>query len=638
MPFDLEAYLKKPKDYMSSADLEDIFAFLQEANEYYRNTSETLLSDELYDLLYEYAKKKNPKHPFFKQVGAPVKEKVELPEWMGSLDKIRDDPKALLKWKKDYPSPYVTSDKLDGISGMFAIANGQINLYTRGDGKYGQLINHVLPFIQSSYQATLLPKEKTLIRGEFIISKANWKKIAHRGANARNVVAGQLNAKQADPEIAQYLDFVAYELVAPKKPFSEGLEYIKNLGFKVVPWKVIEAEELTNDYLSNHLLQRREASLYEIDGIVVRDNLAHNIVKGKNPKYAFAYKTILTHDKAEVLVLAVEWNVSKDGLIKPTVLFNPVSIAGVKIQKATGFNASFIESNKIAPGAKVIIIRSGDVIPHIVEVTTPAKAPSFPDMPYEWTETHVDIKVKGSADNKQMQLRQLEHFVNTLDIKHIGPGVLKKMMDKGVDKVEDLFALEKKDLLLLEGIQEKGAEKIYTSLRQAIANVPCARLMAASNLFGRGFGEKRLQLILDHHPSIQELKPLAKLETVEGVGAIIAKQFLESLPAFYAFAKRIGYSTCGVVKAKSPKPDSPGTGSAPSGPSLTGQTFVFTGFRDKQLEERVTDLGGKVTGSVSKNTTLVVAADPQESSTKLQKARDLGIPILSKEAFLAQLQ
>lgn len=632
MPFDLEAFLKKPKDYMTAADLEDIFAFLQEANEYYRNTSETLLSDELYDLLYEYAKKKNPKHPFFKQVGAPVKEKVELPEWMGSLDKIRDDPKALLKWKKDYPSPYVTSDKLDGISGMFAINNGQINLYTRGDGKYGQLINHVLPFIQSSYKLTLLPKEKTLIRGEFIISKANWKKIAHRGANARNVVAGQLNAKQADPEIAQYLDFVAYELVAPKKPFVEGLEYIKNLGFKVVPWKMIEAEELTNDYLSNHLLQRREASLYEIDGIVVRDNLAHNIVKGKNPKYAFAYKTILTHDKAEVLVLEVEWNVSKDGLIKPTVKFNPVAIGGVKIQKATGFNAAFIESHKIAPGAKVIIIRSGDVIPHIVEVTTPAKAPSFPDMPYEWTETHVDIKVKGSADNKQMQLRQLEHFVNTLDIKHIGPGVLKKMMDKGVDKVEDLFALEKKDLLLLEGIQEKGAEKIYTSLRQALTSVPCARLMAASNLFGRGFGEKRLQLILDNHPSIMDLKPLAKLESVEGVGAVIAKQFLESLPAFYAFAKRIGFHKCGNV-AEKPK-SSPKAGVSLK---LAGQVLVFTGFRDKALEEKVVDLGGKMGSGVSKNTTLVVAADPTEASSKLEKARELGVRIISKEEFVATM-
>lgn len=613
---------------MKTVSLEEIFAFLQEANDYYRNTSETLLSDDLYDLLYDYAKDKNPKHPFFKQVGAPVKEKVELPEWMGSLDKIRDDPKALTSWKKTYEAPYIISDKLDGISGMFAITNKQINLYTRGDGKYGQLITNILPFIKDSYNPTKIPAEKTLIRGEFIVSRSNWKKIQHKGANARNSVAGVLNAKQPDPEIAQELDFIAYELVYPKKPFAAGLTYIKELGFKTVPWKEIDQETLTNEYLSDYLLQRRKESSYEIDGIVVRDNLAHNIVKGKNPKYAFAYKTILTHDKAEVLVLDVEWNVSKDGLIKPTVLFNPISIGGVKIQKATGFNAAFIKLHKIGPGAKVMIIRSGDVIPHIVEVTAPAPAgPSYPEMEYEWTDTLVDIKVKGELDNKQMQLRQLEHFVNTLDIKHIGPGVLKKLMDTGIDKVEDLFSLEKKDLLLVEGIQEKGAEKIYNSLQEAIKKVQCAKLMAASNLFGRGFGEKRLQLILDQHPEIAQLKPVTTLKSIEGVGPVIQKQFLDSLPAFYAFAKKIGFQSCGVAVAKK---------SVKSADTFSGQTIIFTGFRNKGWEETIVAQGGKVVTAVTKNTTLVVAADPTEESGKLTKAKELAIRIVSKEDFLAK--
>ena len=630
MPFQLDAYLSKPKDYLKTVTLEEVFAFLQEANEYYRNTTETLLSDELYDFLYDYAKKKDPQHPFFKQVGAPVKEKVELPEWMGSLDKIRDDPKALLKWKKEYDAPYVMSDKLDGISGMYAINKGQVNLYTRGDGTHGQLVTGLLPYLTDKIQ---LPKEKTLVRGEFIISRANWKKIQHRGANARNVMAGVLNAKQPDPEIAQYVDFVAYELVAPKKPFTEGLEYVRALGFKTVPWKTADQDTLTNELLSDYLMERRQASLYEIDGIVVRDNLPHNIVKGKNPKYAFAYKTILTHDKAEVTVLQVEWNVSKDGLIKPTVIFPPISLGGVKIQKATGFNASFIETHKIGPGAKVVIIRSGDVIPHILEVVKGAATPYLPEMPYEWTPTHIDIIVKGDGENKQMQLRQLEHFVNVLDIKFIGPGVLQKLMDHGIDKIEDLFSLEKKDLLLIPGIQEKGAEKIYTSLRASLTTVTCAKLMAASNLFGRGFGEKRLQLILDHHPQIEQLKPLGALQSIEGVGAVMEKQFLEKLPLFYAFAKKIGFDRCGVAAPSPPKKRS-----SPLVATMAGQNIIFTGFRSKELEEQVIERGGKIASGVTKNTTLVVAMDVNEESSKLKKARELGVRIISKEEFLKQLQ
>ena len=156
-------------------------------------------------------------------------------------------------------------------------------------------------------------------------------------------------------------------------------------------------------------------------------------------------------------------------------MFNPVYINNVKIQKATGFNGAFIEKNKIGPGSKVVIIRSGDVIPHIVEVLTPSSngEPSMPDISYKWNDTHVDIIVEKDIENKQMKLRQMEHFVKTLDIQHIGPGILKKLFDEGIDTVNKLFKLTKKDLLLIEGIKEKSAEKIYNSLKYTLQNVSC---------------------------------------------------------------------------------------------------------------------------------------------------------------------
>lgn len=623
MKFNIQDFLKSPKKYLESLELKEIIEFLEYANEVYRNTESTVISDELYDWIMEYIKKKDPKNPFLKKIGAPVKEKTKLPEWMGSLDKIRDDPKALTKWKTKYNGPYVLSDKLDGISGMFAVRNNQIQLFTRGDGEYGQNVSHVLSYIKDSYKTY---DANILVRGEFIISKKNWDKIKHKGANPRNVVSGLLNSKVPDSEIAQYLEFIAYELVEPRKAALEGLMYVNKLGFKTVPYKYIDESSLTNEQLSNYLMIRRKEALYDIDGIVVSDNEKHSIVKGKNPKYAFAYKTILTHEEAEVTIYNVEWNVSKDGYIKPIVYFNPVHIGGVKIQKATGFNAAFIQEHKIGPGSRVIIIRSGDVIPHILRVLSPSfdNKPSFPeDMNYSWNDTHVDIMIKGN--DSQMALKQMEHFVNTLQIEFVGPGMLQKLFKNGIDTIPKLFTITKEDLLTLEGVQEKTAQKIYESLSKSLKNITYVKLMTASNIFGRGFGEKKLQLIVDSNPELVKQILIPKLKQVQGIAATTEKNFLAKLPQFYDFVKKIHYVPPKNIPKKSPVSQ-----------DYAGMVIVFTGFRDKELEEKLIAKGAVVSTTISKKTTLVIAADPEESSAKLNKAKELGIKIVKREGFVME--
>lgn len=636
---------KDPEAYLKKHSADEIVAFLEQANEQYYNTNIPLVSDDMFDWIKDYIRKNYPKHPFLKTVGAPVglDNKVELPEWMGSLDKIRDDPKALVSWKKKYFPPYVVSDKMDGISGMFSLTGkGQIDLFTRGDGFYGQNINSVLSFIEKdygnvkemlalvkeAYGKKRLPPYPLLVRGEFIVSKDGWEKIKHKGSNPRNMVAGLLNAKRPDAEVGAQLEFIAYELVEPKMPFSEGLEFIRKLGFHVVSYRTVEGPDVTNEMLSEYLVERRKAGTYDIDGIVVRDNEAHNIIKGKNPKYAFAYKTILTHEEAEVMVYKVEWNVSKDGFLKPTVFFNPVVINGVTIQKATGFNGAFIESNKIGPGSKIVIIRSGDVIPHIHKVLSPSQSGegSMPDMAYEWTDTHVDIRVKaGEAKGDAQTLRQMEHFVNTLDIKFVGEGILRKMYDAGITDIPKFLAVDKQDLLLVEGIQEKGADKIYQSIQTRFQNTNCGQLMVASNLFGRGFGEKKIKAILGQNPWILEKKLQDSLEPVEGIGKATEERFLENLPQFYAFLDSIGFA------CKKPAPV-PAKGKAVK-QVFEGMSIVFTGFRNKEWEEKIEELGGKVSTAVTKKTTLVVAADKEDSSSKVEKAKELGVTLMSREEF-----
>lgn len=661
--FSIPDFIASPKTYVKTKSLTEIFAFLELANEHYRNRDDALITDDLYDWLEDYARTKDPKNGFFKLVGAPVENKTLLPVWMGSLDKVRDDPKALSVWVNKYPAPHVLSEKLDGNSGMFGISkNKTYSLFTRGDGTYGRDISSYVKYFRDKYKSIehifALPNINNkksyplLVRGELIISKQAWELIKHKGSNARNVLAGTLNAKTPDEEIARHIDFVAYELIEPKMPFYEGLQFIKSLGMDVVYHKNIDASEINNTTLTAYLLDRRANGAYEIDGIVVRDNAEHKIIKNKNPKYAFAFKTMLTHDVAEVTVLRVKWNVSKDGLIKPIVQFTPVMLNNVNIKQTSGFNGAFIEKHCIGIGSKITIIRSGDVIPHITSVLTKATSgkPDMPSIPYIWTDTHVDVMIKKDEANAQMDVKQMVHFAKKLDITHVGEGVIQKLYNAGIDTIPKLLKVTKADLLAIDGIQEKGAEKIYLSISTKFQSTDCLSLMIASNIFGRGFGERKLKLVVDAHPEILDIKPITTLKTIAGVSAITGKQFLEQLPNFYAFLKEIGY-TCKTKKAATAAPApkaAPAKGKAavaaasrrsPS-PVAVG-TFppiivVFTGFRNKEWEKRIEAGGGKVGSSISKNTGLLVTSSADDASSKVLKARELGVRVIDKDTFAGE--
>ena len=205
----LEALNKNAKQVLKNITVDDLVAALKLANEKYRNEDETLISDALYDMALEHLEKIAPNHPFLSAIGASVKgEKVKIPYWMGSLDKIKDDAKTIEKWRKTYPGQCVISDKLDGNSGLLVMnPSANINtLYSRGDGEHGQDLSSILKYIKVP-----TVHETCAVRGELIISKKNWEKIKDKGANARNVVAGTLHTSDPDKEIASKIEFVVYE-------------------------------------------------------------------------------------------------------------------------------------------------------------------------------------------------------------------------------------------------------------------------------------------------------------------------------------------------------------------------------------------------------------------------------------------
>jgi DNA ligase (NAD+) len=629
--------------YRTARDANRLAALLTRASDAYYNAGDPLLPDDIFDMAKDRLEALAPKHAFLKQVGAPIgaREKVPLPYWMGSMNKIKDSERDLVKWVAKYPNgTYVWSDKLDGNSAMVVYQNGSVRMYSRGDGTIGQDISHLVPHVQGVPLPSDALPAGLAVRGELILSKDAWDAIRHVGANARNVVAGALHRKTPDPSVASRIEFVAYDMVHPRKARPiEALAQLSALGFRVVHHARLTKEELTPSTLSRILADRRAHSPYECDGIIVAHNEAHRIVKGANPSYAFAFKSILTHDEAEVVVSHVEWKVSKDGYLKPTIFFPPVQVAGVTIQRATGFNGAFIERHVIGPGARIVIIRSGDVIPHVVRVLTPASAGTaqMPAVPYRWTETHVDVLVQ-EQDGIEQRIRTLQHFVKTLDVPHIAAGTARKLAEAGFDTLPKLMRITKNDLLRIDGFKETSATKVHAAIQDVRARATCVQLMAASNIFGRGLGEKKLQAIAKGLPQILrgELPPLDELKALDGVGPATAKLFHEGLRAFFVLLKEMDMP-CRYAAAPRSDPIPTDEPAGPRHKNLAALVVVFTGFRNKAWEEAITAAGGKVTTSVSKNTTHVVAANPSEGGSKIEKARALPhIRILSRDEFASQ--
>ena len=631
----IKALKSNPVATLQSLSIDDIATLIQKANyEYYNKTP--LFSDELFDIIKDHLHTKAPQHPILSNVGATIADddarKELLPYAMASLDKIKTDEKVLTKWGKTHAGPYVISDKLDGNSALLHWKACGLKMYSRGDGKVGLNISHLLSFIRGI--PSFRGQTEYAIRGELIISKADFDTVKDRGANARNMVAGLINAKTPDLQLVQLVQFVAYEVIHPKLKPSEQFAHLHAAGYKVAEHVVIP-RDITIDKLSDHLITRRKNSEFEIDGIVVTDDAIYKRVSG-NPTYSFAFKSIHTMERAEVIVTHVEWNLSKDGYLVPVVNFGEVQLDGVTIKRAHGFNGKYIKDNSIGPGSKLIIIRSGQVIPHVQEVLKASETgdPQMPDVSYVWSKTGVDIMLAkdDASESTEVMRKNLEYLFTKLEVAGVGPGMVKKLFAAGLTTPKAIFHATKADLLKADGIKEKMADKLLKALADATSTLDCLKLMDASNIFGRGIGMKKLTLITKAVPGIlasRQVPTLLELVAIKGIEKNTAEQFLQHLADFYRFLDGNGFKCANPTHLIS---------SVTTQPSFHGMRIVFTGFRDKGLEEYITARSGTVSGTVSKNTSMVVCKDDGEESGKLTRARELNIPILTLDAFKAKYQ
>jgi len=601
-------------------------AMLIKTNEVYRNlgpNEQPLVSDNQYDILEDYIKEKYPKSDIVGKIGAPVeKNKIKLPYEMASMDKIKPDTKALPLWKAKHSGPYVLSCKLDGVSGLYTTENDSFGLYTRGDGKVGQDVSHFLSYMKFS-------KEKDIVvRGEFIMAKKTFQtKYSSKFANARNLIAGTVNRVSINDTVHD-MDFVAYEMIKPVLKPSEQMTKLQELGFNVVRNET--HENINNDELSTLLVDWRDNYDYEIDGVIVTDDKIYSRKSG-NPDHSFAFKMALSDQMAETKVLDIEWNASKDGYLKPIVHIEPIKLSGVTIKKATGFNGAFIESNKIGVGAIIQIIRSGDVIPYIRNVITPAEQPLMPTIDYIWNDTHVDIMLENKNDDENVRNKNIVGFFKGIEVDGLGEKNVVKMVDAGYDSVPKILSMTKDQVLSIDGFKETMAEKLHSGISDKTKNASLSKLMSVSNMFGRGFSDKKIELILNEYPDILTSKEdhevkVQKLKDIKGMALKTAQSFVKEIPQFIGFMHECQLES----KLRSvPKQNTIVNTSHP----LYQKSIVMSGTRDKELERTLKELGASISTSVTSKTFAVITPDPESDTGKVANAKKLNVSLYTPAQF-----
>ena len=589
-------------------------------SKYYNQTP--IMTDNQYDIIKEFIEHKFPDNAIVTEIGAEVeRNKVKLPYEMGSMDKIKPDTGALSLWMSKYKGPYVLSCKLDGVSGLYTTEGTKPKLYTRGNGKVGQDISHLIPFLR-------LPKTKgVVIRGEFIIPKKVFdEKYGTIFANPRNMVAGIINHKHISDAIND-LHFVAYEVIVPQKKPTEQMDFLGTINVERVLFR--NTDTLSNEILSEILVEWRKSYAYEIDGVIVTNDGIYSRKSG-NPDHAFAFKMVLSDQIAEAKVVDVLWTPSKDGYLKPRVQIEPINLGGVTIEFATGFNGAFIQDNKIGIGTTIELIRSGDVIPYIKSVTVPAEEAKMPSVPFKWNDTHVDIMLENALEDSTVKEKNITGFFRGIGVEGLSSGNISRLIKSGFSTVPEIIHMSEADFLTVEGFKGKLANKIYTGIHQKLQEATIITLMAASNIFGRGFSEKKMELVMNKIPTIlvsNETKEekIANIALIKGMAVKTAEAFVEKIEDFKKFLTDCGLEDKLVNKSiKNIDHSHP----------LFDKSIVLTGTRNSHIIEFLKNIGAKQGSNVSKNTFLVIAKNKDDDTGKAEEARKLNIPIISVEEFI----
>jgi DNA ligase (NAD+) len=637
-----------PEQYGNNLPINVLEKLIEKANEHYE-LKEPIISDYIYDILFDILIKRNPTNKLIQNIGFKSDtEKVKLPYHMGSMTKLKNIDK-IKNWLKKYSGQeYIISGKLDGASALLEKKDNIYKLYSRGNGTYGRDISHIIPFLIKHKK---IPNISTInynycVRGELIVSKENFKDYINDYTNSRSMVNGLIGAKEIKKGI-KALDFVVFELLHfnHSNQFNDKstimnsyqqLTLCSKLGFNICHFEKYNLSNVSNFGLENKiessfllktLLEFRLNSNYDIDGIIVTDNNCHIRNTAGNPEYSIAFKSNGIGKITKVK--NVEWNISKHGYLIPRICIQPINIDGVNINYATGFNAKFIVDNNIGLESELRIVRSGDVIPFVIEIITKSKIPIMPKIDYKWNDTLVNILIKDQTSS-QLHYKKILHFFRTLGIENISEGLIHRFIEYGFDTIKKILLITKDELLSLDGIQQTMANKLYINIHNVI-DVPISldKLMSASLVFGHGFGLKKFKAIITKIPNIIELSYVSSeiIESINGFSTKTANKFVTHLDNFKLFMKNLDFLKIEIPKKIDIEKKTKYT-------LLLNQTIVLTGFRDEKIMDFIINNGGVISNTINKKINLLITKDTNYHNSKVDAAHIIGIPIITKNKFI----
>ena len=558
---------------------------------------------------------------------------------------------------------YVMEPKIDGLACSLIYENGRlVRAATRGDGTVGENVTANVRTIRSIPLVLKAPEGETLpelldVRGEVYMPRHAFMQLneqrAERGesefANPRNAAAGSL--RQLDPQVtaSRSLSFFAYYLVGEgaREKHSESLAALARYGFKVSEnYKVVENIDAAIKYIAD-FNELRQGLAYDTDGAVIKVNDVYQQrilgATGKDPRWATAYK--YPPEQAETTLEDIDWRVGRTGVLTPTAVLTPVKLSGSVVSRATLHNEDFIRSKDIRIGDRVLINKAGEIIPEVLRVVTEKRTgeekeveipTKCPDCGWSVERKGAEAAIRCTNPHCPALGREgLIHFVSreAMNIEGCGPSVINALLDAGlVRDAADLYNLKKEDVLKLERMGEKSADKLLAAIAASKAN-ELDKLLFALGI--RHVGAKVARTLAVEFGSMEALliAEADQLAAIRDIGAVIAESVVTwlSVPTNRDLLERLAAAGLTMTfTAPASSEDNP----------FFGKTLVFTGTMPTlgraEAKTMAQDVGAKVSGSVSKKTDYVIAG--AEAGSKLEKAQALGVTVLDEAEFLKMLK
>lgn len=571
-----------------------------------------------------------------------------------SLSEVRDFDRRV---RETVPHPtYVVEPKIDGLSIALEYRDGKfVRGATRGDGLVGEDVTANLRGISSIPTTLTEPVAHLIVRGEVYMPRESFAALVEKQQqegektfkNPRNAAAGSL--RQKDPAVTRRrcLDIFVFNLQLIEgetvTAHAASLERLKDLGFHMIPFYTVTDDIEKAVAEIERIGEVRQTLPFDIDGAVIKaDDFADREELGetsKFPKWAVAFK--YPPEEKETTLLDVTVAVGRTGVLTPTGIFEPVTLAGTTVSRATLHNEDFIREKGLAVGDRVALRKAGDIIPEVVRVVyhqpdtppfaMPRVCPSC-GSPVFREEGEAALRCENPECPAQV-LRHLIHFASrdAMDIEGLGPAVLQQLVDAGlITAAYDIYRLDYEKVAALEGLGERSAENLRDAVEKSKQN-PLFRVIFALGI--RHVGQKAAKLLAAQFGSMDALMAAdeAALCAIDGFGEIMAKSVVAffSLPQSRHFVAQLADAGVNMTEKTEQKGD-----------RFAGMTFVLTGtlptMKRDEAAALIEENGGKTASSVSKKTTMVLAGE--DAGSKLTKAQSLGIPVIDEAEFLKMLQ